>query len=249
MQAPRLRSLSWLGLASKTPHLPTFATSSPLGSAGALEAARAAPPGSSKWPLEPARLRRGARNGHSSRLSSPRPGFENTAPADVCDIEPARLHWGAQNGRSSRLNSARPGFENTAPADVCDIEPARLHWGAQNGRSGPLGSAGALGTAARARSAPLGRSKWPLELARLRQGARNCSTWLLEDTAPANVAPLGRSTLALETAWLRPKSQLEPARLRWTGDASLGRTTNACIAQHRDEHSRAWYARVRTNIF
>ena len=50
---------------------------------------------------------------------------------------------------------------------------------------------------ARARSAPLGRSKWPLELARLRQGARNCSAWLLENTAPADV------------------SEVEPARLRW----------------------------------
>ena len=53
------------------------------------------------------------------------------------------------------FSSARLGFENTAPADVCDIEPARLHWGAQNGRFSTLGSAGALRTAARARSAPL----------------------------------------------------------------------------------------------
>ena len=46
-----LTRIGWLGLASKTPHLPTFATSSPLGSAGALEmAARAhsAPLGRSK---------------------------------------------------------------------------------------------------------------------------------------------------------------------------------------------------------
>ena len=34
--------------------------------------------------------------------------------------------------------------------------------------------------AARARSAPLGRSKWPLELARLRRCARNCTAWLVE---------------------------------------------------------------------
>ena len=48
-----------LDLASKTPHLPTFATSSPLGSSGALKmAARAcsAPLGRSERPLEPARL-------------------------------------------------------------------------------------------------------------------------------------------------------------------------------------------------
>ena len=75
----------------------------------------------------------------------------------------------------------------------------------------PLGSAGALEMAARARSArlgrskwaararsaPLGRSKWPLELARLGQGARNCSAWLLENSAPADV------------------SDFEPARLGW----------------------------------
>ena len=45
-----------LGLAcSKTPHLPTFPTSSPLGSAGALEMAaraRSARLGPSKWTLE-----------------------------------------------------------------------------------------------------------------------------------------------------------------------------------------------------
>ena len=83
----------------------------------------------------------------------------------------------------------------------------------------------------RARSARLGRSKWPLELTRLRQGARNgCSNSLeLARTRSAppgrskllglaarkhrtcqrfrvrgRSAPLGRSTLALE-----------PARLRW----------------------------------
>ena len=48
--------------------------------------------------------------------------------------------------------------------------------------------------AARARLALLGRSKWPLELARLSQGARNCLAWLLENTALADVSdfePLG----------------------------------------------------------
>ena len=110
---------------------------------------------------------------------------------------------------------------NTARADVCDIEPAQLRWGARNGRSSPLLSAGALEMAARtrsapprrsklidlaarkyctcrrfrlrARSAPLGRSEWPLEPARLRWGARN-----------GRSAPLGRS-----------KRPLEPARLHW----------------------------------
>ena len=62
----------------------------PLGLAGALEMAtraRSAPPGRPKRPLEPARFRWGARNGRSSRLSSARPGLENIAPADVCDIK------------------------------------------------------------------------------------------------------------------------------------------------------------------
>ena len=62
-----------------------------------------------------------------------------------------------------------------------------------------------------ARSAPLGRSRWPLaparlclgarnrplELARLRQGCRNLSAWLLESTALADVFAV------------------EPARLHW----------------------------------
>jgi hypothetical protein len=47
---------------------------------------------------------------------------------------------------------------------------------------------------------------------------------------------------------LSPKLQLKPARLRWAGNASLGKTTNAFFAQHRDEHSPAWNARERTSI-
>ena len=39
LDIPGTNSLSWLSLAMKTPHLPTFATSSPLGSAVALEMA------------------------------------------------------------------------------------------------------------------------------------------------------------------------------------------------------------------
>ena len=87
-------------------------------------------------------------------------------------FELARLRQGARNCSAWLV-------ENTPPADVSEFEHARLLWGA------------------RARSVPLGRSKWPLELARLRQGARNCSAWLLENIAPADV------------------SEFEPARLRW----------------------------------
>ena len=128
---PGLRSLSWLGLASKTPHLPTFATSGPaplrwsarngrsrpLGSARALEmAARAssAPLGRSKWPLDPARLRWGARK---------------------MPLELARLCQAARNYSTWLL-------ENTARADVSEVEPARLGWGARHWRSSPLGSPG-----------------------------------------------------------------------------------------------------------
>jgi hypothetical protein len=124
----------------------------------------------------------------------------------------------------------------------------------------------------RARSAPLGRSKWPLEPARLCWGARNgrskslgsaraleiarpgCSKTSHLSTFPVS-SPLGSAgaldirARARSAPLGRPKSPLEPARLRWTGDASLGRTTNACCTQHRDEHSRAWNARVHTSIY
>jgi hypothetical protein len=159
---------------------------------------------------------------HAPKLNSARPGLANTAPADVPDIEPARLGlacsktphlptfptssplgstWPARKHRTCRrfrhrACSARPGvLEITAPADVSDIEPARLGLACSKTphlptfpTSSPLGSAGALEMAARARSALLGRSKWPFEVARL----------------------------------------------------------HACCTQHRDEHSRAWNARVRT---
>ena len=72
LDAPKLNSAR---PGSKTPHLPTLATSGPLGSAGALEmAARAcsAPLGRSKWPLEPARLRWAGRNGRSNSLDGPK---------------------------------------------------------------------------------------------------------------------------------------------------------------------------------
>ena len=56
---------------------------------------------------------------------------------------------------------------------------ARARSGARNGRSSRLGLAGALEMAARARSALLGRSKWPLEPARLCWGARQRCSGLL----------------------------------------------------------------------
>ena len=123
--------------------VPTLATSSPLGSAGALDIdARAcsAPPGRAKsrlepaWPLEPARLRWSARNGRSNSLGL------------------ARKHRTCRRWRH-RARSAPLGRSKWP------LEPARLRWGARDGRSSPLGSAGALEMAARIRSAPPGRSK------------------------------------------------------------------------------------------
>jgi hypothetical protein len=63
LDIPGTNSLSWLGLAMKTPHLPMFATSSPLGSAVVLEMAaraRLALLWRSKWLPEPDPLRWGA---------------------------------------------------------------------------------------------------------------------------------------------------------------------------------------------
>ena len=68
--------LAWLLENATAADVSNFPTSSLLGSAGALEMgarARSAPLGrsqDSKWPLEPARLRRSARNGCSSPLGS-----------------------------------------------------------------------------------------------------------------------------------------------------------------------------------
>ena len=195
--------------------MPTMATSSPLGAAGALEMAararsaplgrsrlalemaaraRSVPLGLSKWPFEFARLRQSARN---------------------CSV------WLV---------------ENTAPADVSEFEHARPLCDGRYGRSSPLGSAGTLEMAARTRSASPRRSKL-LGLAR-----KHCAYQHFR-VRPCS-GPLGRSTLALDTGARarsaplgRPKSPLETARLRWTGDASLGRTTTAWCAQHRDEHA------------
>ena len=91
----------------------------------------------------------------------------------------------------------------------CSSSPRR-RWGARNGRSSPLGSAGALETTARTRSAPLGRSKWPLEPARLRWGARNGSSSPLGSAGALEMAARTRSALLGRSKWT-----LEPARLRW----------------------------------
>jgi hypothetical protein len=101
-------------------------------------------------PLEPARSRKGARNGCSSPLGL----------AGALEI--------AARARSALL------WRSKWP-----LEPARLRWGARQRCSGLLGFAGAFKFSARTRSASLGRSKWPLELARLRWGKRNRCSGLL----------------------------------------------------------------------
>ena len=106
----------------------------------------------------------------------------------------------------------------------------------------------ALEMAARTRSNSFGSARaleiaWPgcsktLHLPTCASSSPLGSAGALDIGARARSAPLGR-----------PKSPTEPAWLRWTGDASLGRTTNACCAQHRDEHYRAWNVQVRINIY
>ena len=78
--------------------------------------------------------------------------LQNIAPADVCDFELARLA-GALLGSAEALGAA----ENTTPADVSDFQYT-------------LGASGPWDMAARPRLAPLGRSTWPLELARTGSG-------------------------------------------------------------------------------
>ena len=117
------------------------------------------------------------------------------------------------------------------------LEAARLHQGARDGRSSQLGSARALEMAARASSAPLGRSKWPLEPARLRwgdrkmplelarlcQAARNCSAWLLENTAPADVSEVEPARLGWDARHWRssPLGSPGPETLHWAGPRML----------------------------
>ena len=151
-----------------------------------------------------------------------------------------KVSFGARaSGPLSGLSRHRPCSKTPHLPTFATFEPARLRCGARNGRSSPLGFAGALEMAARARSAPLGRPKWPLEPARRRrQGARNGrssplgSAGALETAARARSAPLGRSKWLLELARLRQGarncstwllentasadvSEVEPARLRW----------------------------------
>ena len=140
--------------------------------------ARSEPQERSKWLLEPARSRSGARNGRSSPPRS-RWGARNRCSS------PPRSRWGARNSRSSPVGVAGA-LEMAARAPSASLgrskwphEPARLRRGGRNRCSGPLGFAEALTLAARVRSASLGRSKWPLELARLRWGGRNRCSGLL----------------------------------------------------------------------
>ena len=140
--------------------------------------------------------------------------------------------------RPSRLQ-ALAGLNSARPASKTPHLPTFA-------TSSPLGFAGAFEMAARARSAPLGRSKRPLEPARLHWSAQNGRSNSLGSAKALEIARPGCSkTLHLPTSPKsspsaplgRPTSQLGPARLRLAGDASLGRTTNACCAQHRDEHA------------
>ena len=140
--------------------------------------ARSEPQERSKWLLEPARSRSGARNGRSSPPRS-RWGARNRCSS------PPRSRWGARNSRSSPVGVAGA-LEMAARAPSASLgrskwphEPDRPRWGGRNRCSGPLGFAEALTLAARVRSASLGRSKWPLELARLRWGGRNRCSGLL----------------------------------------------------------------------
>ena len=99
--------------------------------------------------------------------------------------------------------------------------------------------------AARARSAPLGRSKWPLEFARLRQGARNCSAWLVENTAPADVSEFEPARLRWGARHWRssPLGSAGPETLHWAGPrmpVALNTETNIL---------RAWYARVHPSLY
>ena len=195
--------------------------------------ARSAPLGRSKWPLGPARLGWGARNG---------------------PLEPARLRWGARNGRSNSLDSARA-LEIARPGCWKTLHLPTFP------TSSPLGSAGALEMAARTHSAPPGRSKWLLELARTRSAPpgrskllglaarkhRTCRRFRVRGRS----APLGRSTLALEPARLRwgarnrrssPLGSAGPETLHWAGPrmpVALNTDTNLL---------RAWNARVRTSM-
>ena len=73
---------------------------------------------------------------------------------------------------------------------------------------------------------------------------RRAGPWMLVALRPRS-ASLGRSNRPLEPARPRwgalpdraARKRTEPDRSSLLGDASLGRTTDACCTQHRDEHS------------
>ena len=185
--------------------------------------ARSAPLGRSRWPLEPARLRWGARDGRLSPLGL----------AGALDL--------AARARSALELTARA---RSAPLgrSKWPLEPARIRWGARNGRSGPLGSTGVLEMAARARSAPLGRSTWPLDPARFRWGARHgrlsplgsVGTLEMAAAARARSAPLARSTRQSRTKTNR-SGQTKLTQRRFTGQDhecllhSTQRRTYSCM--------------------
>ena len=111
----------------------------------------------------------------------------------------------------------------------------RLRWGARNGRSSPLGAARALEMAARTRSAPLGRSTWPLEPARFG------SAWPRKHRTCRRLRHRARSASEIEPARLRlgarhrsssPFGSVGPETLHWAGPrmpASLNRETNILV--------------------
>ena len=144
-----------LSLASKTPHMPMFATSGPKELlepvlAGAL---RMGPPG-------PARHRIGCWStlGLAGTLEIERSSFLRFAGAiRVRSSSQFRLRWGAQNHFTCRrlrlrARSASPGRSNRP------LEPTRLRWDTRNRPLQP----------AWLRSAAL---NWPLETLRPRRGA------------------------------------------------------------------------------
>ena len=123
----------------------------------------------------------------------------------------ARSCWGARLGHSSPLGLAAPSTRQsrTKTKRPGQAKPTRRRF-AGRGRGCLLHSelSASLGRSLQARSASLGRSNWPLEPARPRWGAR-------PDRAE--------------------RKRTEPDRPSLLGDASLGRTTDACCTPHGDE--------------
>jgi hypothetical protein len=90
-----------------------------------------------------------------------------------------------------------------------------------------------------------GARKMPLELARLCQAARNCSAWLLENTAPADVSEVEPARIGWGARhWrLSPLGSPGPETLHWAGPRML-------VALNTETNMlRAWYAWVRTSIY